>query len=545
MFPAPPWQPTALTPTVTIAPPATFTSIAPDSGDDAQAVVITGTDFASGLAVTFDGVTATSIVVASATSITCNVPAHADGAVDIVITNPGTESVTASGAFTYTSLAAPTFTSIAPASGDDGSAVVITGTNFVSGATVAFDGSSATSVVFVSSTTINCNIPTHADGVVDIVITNPDAQSVTASGAFTYTTDAPAFTSIAPVSGDDGQAVTITGTGFVSGVIVAFDGQAATSVVFISSTTIQCNVPSHADGVVDIVITNPDAQFVTASGAFTYTTAVPGDAPQFGDDPNDELIFSDDFESYDSMNSGGVEVYDAPWAGHVSEVELDDGGGRGGGKAIYRNIDAGTGGAKFWRDVPDVAHFFLEYWFKLGAGDHVDWGKWLIVHHDMEMVTGCLGNGMVRHQFAITKEHDAFVAGGDKDWGSLSTRSEVNSGCDGPPSNPVNGTGVGFFNWSADPQDSAPVHSGDPAIGNAPWNPLNDGNYHKHTIEIKSGDGTNGYVRLWMDGFSYWDSSAGLMNYPGVAKQILWEPVSGPSHNAYEVWLDDITVWKR
>jgi hypothetical protein len=39
--------------------------------------------------VTFGGTTATAIVVVSDTRITCNVPAHAAGAVNVVVTAPG------------------------------------------------------------------------------------------------------------------------------------------------------------------------------------------------------------------------------------------------------------------------------------------------------------------------------------------------------------------------------------------------------------------------------------------------------------------------
>jgi IPT/TIG domain len=56
---------------------------------------------------------------------------------------------------------APTITSIDPTSGAvaGGTSVTITGTNFVSGATVTFGGVAATDVVVVNSTTITCTAP--------------------------------------------------------------------------------------------------------------------------------------------------------------------------------------------------------------------------------------------------------------------------------------------------------------------------------------------------------------------------------------------------
>jgi uncharacterized repeat protein (TIGR01451 family) len=75
--------------------------------------------------------------------------------------------------------------------------------------------------------------------------------------------------------GTGGTAVTITGTGFVSGgsLGVTFGGTAATGVTFVNSTTITCTTPAHASGVVDVVLTNGDGQPTTATNGFTYDTS--------------------------------------------------------------------------------------------------------------------------------------------------------------------------------------------------------------------------------------------------------------------------------
>ena len=65
------------------------------------AVTIKGANFVSGAGVTFGGVDATSVVVVSPTRITAVTPAHAAGAVDVVVTNPDTASATAAGIFSY------------------------------------------------------------------------------------------------------------------------------------------------------------------------------------------------------------------------------------------------------------------------------------------------------------------------------------------------------------------------------------------------------------------------------------------------------------
>jgi len=77
---------------------------------------------------------------------------------------------------------APTVTSVAPTSGPAGSgnAVSITGTNFVTGATVTVGGVAATGVSFVGATTLDATTPVLSPGTLnDVVVTNPDTQTGT------------------------------------------------------------------------------------------------------------------------------------------------------------------------------------------------------------------------------------------------------------------------------------------------------------------------------------------------------------------------------
>ena len=83
-------------------------------------------------------------------------------------------------------LAAPTITAIDPASGPTAgqTAIAITGTDFVAGLTVDFDGLPATGIVLTGSTSIACLNPAHAAGLVLVTVTNPDTQFATIG--FTY-----------------------------------------------------------------------------------------------------------------------------------------------------------------------------------------------------------------------------------------------------------------------------------------------------------------------------------------------------------------------
>ncbi|NVO12427.1 MAG: autotransporter domain-containing protein [Rhodoplanes sp.] len=90
------------------APAPTVSSVAPNAGaaTGGSAVVITGSGFTFATAVTFGGTAATSFTVNSSTQITAVAPAHAAGAVDVVVTN-NVGSGTLAGGFTFNSVGTP------------------------------------------------------------------------------------------------------------------------------------------------------------------------------------------------------------------------------------------------------------------------------------------------------------------------------------------------------------------------------------------------------------------------------------------------------
>jgi hypothetical protein len=262
--------------TGTVAP--TITSVSPSSGTTAggTAVTITGTGFVSGAAVTFGSVVASNVTVVSSTSITATTPAHATGAVNVVVTDSNGSGTLANG-FTYSNPAL-TVTAISPVSGTTagGITVTITGTGFVSGATVTLGSTAASNVTVVSSTSIMATTPAVPAGVASVVVTNPGGQSGTLTNGFTYLNLVPAATAISPASGstNGGAVVTITGTNFVSGMIVTFGGIEAAETTVVNSTSITATTPIHAAGAVSVAVTNLDAQNATLANAFTYTAGV-------------------------------------------------------------------------------------------------------------------------------------------------------------------------------------------------------------------------------------------------------------------------------
>ncbi|MGZ4955153.1 MAG: IPT/TIG domain-containing protein [Methylobacter sp.] len=84
-----------------------------------------------------------------------------------------------------------TVTNVSPAYGsvNGGKTVTIVGTNFAPGATVSF-GDAAATVLNLDNSSITAMIPGYTAGKVDVTVSNPNMQSVTLPGGFTYTTPA-------------------------------------------------------------------------------------------------------------------------------------------------------------------------------------------------------------------------------------------------------------------------------------------------------------------------------------------------------------------
>jgi hypothetical protein len=258
----------------------TITSISPNSGGTAggTAVTITGTNLTTTTGVTFGGVAATAVTVVSATSVTCNTPAGAAGAVDVVLST-GSGSVTSTNGFTYGT--APTIITIVPSSGPiAGGSVTINGANLSTTSGVTFGGVAATGMT-ATATSISCTAPAHAAGAVDVVVNTLASGSATAIGGYTYlpgpTLTVPAFS---PASGAAGAIITITGTGFTGVTAVTFNGVSAVF-VFNNDTTITATVPTGATTGA-VAVTTPGGT-ATSSSSFTVTggsSTAASDAPK-------------------------------------------------------------------------------------------------------------------------------------------------------------------------------------------------------------------------------------------------------------------------
>jgi hypothetical protein len=165
----------------------TISSIAPQHGavEGGSAVVVSGTNFTSGGTVLFDGQPA-AVTAMSSTAMTVIAPAHASGAVNVVVRNADGQSATAANAFTYDA-ATPRITTITPSSGpiDGGTTVTITGVRLGAGPKVTFGGVAAR-LLSSTPTTLTVETPQHAAGVVDVEVSLANRLGAVAPAGFTY-----------------------------------------------------------------------------------------------------------------------------------------------------------------------------------------------------------------------------------------------------------------------------------------------------------------------------------------------------------------------
>src|SRR5579862_3074870 len=273
-----------------------FVGVTPAFGPIAgnSTIILKGAGFSNAvpanLALTIGGVAATNVTfidanTASAVTGAGTVP----GPQTVVFTNgdAAPSQATVNNGFAYLG-PPPTLdptTPITPNQGitSGGTAVTITGTNFVIGATVTIGGFPATNVVVVSGTQITAVTGAATkSGPSDVVVQNAgDSNIATAAGAFNYL--APAITSIVPSTGPStgNYNAVITGSNFGTSTKVNFGTVAATNVVVNSTTQITCLVPGSLNGsigAVDVVVTDGANSFGTLTGGFTYTT-IPADNP--------------------------------------------------------------------------------------------------------------------------------------------------------------------------------------------------------------------------------------------------------------------------
>jgi lysophospholipase L1-like esterase len=304
----------------------TVTAVSPNSGPatGGTAISITGTGFITGATVTIGqgngsvtgAISATGVTVVSPTEITATTGGGAKAGTWslFVTTSGGTSAANVGDNFTYNAPSAvPTVTAISPNSGPTtgNTPITITGTGFITGATVTIGQGSgavtgaiaATSVTVVSSTKITAVTGggSKAGTWSLFVTTSGGTSAANTSDNFTYNTGGvvPTVTAVSPNSGPTagGTTVTITGTGFVSGATVVIgqgngtSGALAATVTSTTSTTITATTGGGAKaGTFNLYVTTPGGTSAGNAGDSYSYQAAPVKVMPLGDSITDGYL---------------------------------------------------------------------------------------------------------------------------------------------------------------------------------------------------------------------------------------------------------------
>jgi len=246
-------------------------------------LTVTGASFVAASVINWNGTALTTTFV-SGTQITAQVPATdivSAGSTNITVTNPAPGGGT-SGTMTFSiNNPIPSLSSLSPASTSVGGAaftLTVSGTNFVSGAAVNWNGA-ALVTTFVSSSQVTAQVPASdiaATGTASVTVSNPTPGGGTSgSQTFAVNNPVPAITSLSPSSTSAGGAtftLTVNGNNFVSGSVVNWNGSALAT-TYVTSVKLTAQVPASdiaTAGTGTVTVSNPTPGGGTSSSA-TFT----------------------------------------------------------------------------------------------------------------------------------------------------------------------------------------------------------------------------------------------------------------------------------
>lgn len=270
---------------IEITPPNPIvTLVSPNQGPagGGTALTITGANFRAGARVVIgnriyvDGAPGGATVV-DGNTITLTTAATLPGTFDVVVIDETGVEGRAVGAYQF--LSAPSVQTVFPAAGSDagGTAVALTGSDFMNGATVTIDGVLQPNVTYVSGQRLLLTTqPGAVGGPYVLEVRNPDGQSATS--LFTYVDDPdPVIAAVSPAAGgtEGGEVVTLEGQNFTSSLEVRFGadpltgqgGVAAPAVTLLGRTALSVVTPPHPSGTVGVCVVDPATGQAAALGA--------------------------------------------------------------------------------------------------------------------------------------------------------------------------------------------------------------------------------------------------------------------------------------
>ncbi|MER6015782.1 IPT/TIG domain-containing protein, partial [Streptomyces bluensis] len=213
--------------------------------------------------------------------------------------------------YTYTTVPAPTITSLAPPNGptSGGNTVTITGTN-LTGATQVLFGSNPATITSNTATQITATAPAGPPSAVNVTVTT--AGGISNPLPYVYVS-APTVNSVSPQFGPSsgGNTVTITGSNLFLASAVHFGPNLGTALTVVSDSQLTVTAPPGT-GTVVVTVTTPGGTstvglgnpYYTYLGAPVITTLVPNHGLASGGDSI--TIDGSNLTYTDSVTFGGV-----------------------------------------------------------------------------------------------------------------------------------------------------------------------------------------------------------------------------------------------
>lgn len=171
----------------------------------------------------------------------------------------------------------PSLQAVSPVTAAAGDTITLTGNNFLPGMTVSVGGIACDNVTITNQagTEATCVLGSGSATGNDVVLTSPygNSSSNPPPAGFAFLT----YGSVSPPSGEvtGGTTLTLTGTGFQSGMTVNVGGVACGSVNVISSTQATCVLGSTgATGSGAVEISYGGVTATSPAGVFAYVNAV-------------------------------------------------------------------------------------------------------------------------------------------------------------------------------------------------------------------------------------------------------------------------------
>ncbi|MFT3937039.1 MAG: FG-GAP-like repeat-containing protein [Chitinophagaceae bacterium] len=235
-----------------------ISSFTPTSAGKDSTVTISGLHFADVKVVDFNGVAASSFSIIGDTVIKAVVGNGSSGNVNLT---DAYGTVSKAG---FTFVPAPTINTFTPTVATAGSAITITGKNFIGVSSVLIGGISASTYSVVSSDTIIASVDGNVSGDITVFATGGKA-----SLAGFVNLPAPLVLSFAPQSGSVGSTVNISGSGFssIANNNTVYFGAVQAKVTAATANNLTVTVPSSADYNA-ITVTNNNLVGVSTSSPF-------------------------------------------------------------------------------------------------------------------------------------------------------------------------------------------------------------------------------------------------------------------------------------